>query len=151
MSTAIFSSKAARLIANGFKGGFKFSRNFSVLRFTPTHEYLLISGTTGTVGITDYAARTLGDVTLVNLPSVGSTYVAGDSFGSVESVKAASDVYSPVTGKVIEVNEELQNDPGLVNKNPFKDGWFIKLELDSDGLAQSEKLLNEEDYKKTLK
>ncbi len=82
-----------------------FVRSFSAIRFTKSHEYIKLDGNVATVGITDHAANALGDVVYVELPSVGTAFSAGDSFGSVESVKAASDVYAPVTGKVSEVNE----------------------------------------------
>lgn len=81
------------------------SKLLSTLKFAPSHEYIKFDGTTGTIGITDHAAAALGDIVYVDLPAVGNSYKAGESFGSVESVKAASDVYSPVSGEVIEVNK----------------------------------------------
>lgn len=85
------------------------SRLLSTLKFSPSHEYIKFDGTTGIIGITDHAAAALGDIVYVDLPSVGNSYKAGESFGSVESVKAASDVYSPVSGEVIAVNKVLEN------------------------------------------
>ena len=93
------------------------------------HEYVAVDGKTGTVGITDFAQSALGDIVFVDLPEVGEEFQKGESFGSVESVKAASDVYAPVTGTVVEVNEVLSDEPGLVNSNAEDDAWFIKLEI----------------------
>ena len=97
------------------------------------------------MGITDFAQSALGDIVFVDLPDVGDEFEKGDSFGSVESVKAASDVYAPVTGTVVAINEALSDDPGLVNTSAEGDAWFIKLELsDVDELG---KLMGEESYK----
>lgn len=106
-----------------------------------------LDGDIGTVGITDHAAAALGDVVYVDLPSVGTKYGVGDSFGSVESVKAASDVYAPVSGEVVEANEELSGAPGKVNEAPFGAGWFIKLKLDAAGKDNFNKLLDEKGYR----
>ncbi|CAN0207807.1 unnamed protein product, partial [Ectocarpus fasciculatus] len=86
-------------------------------------------GDTAKVGITAFAAKALGDVVFVDLPEVGDELEAGDSFGSVESVKAASDVYSPVSGEVLEINEALTYSPGILNKDPMGEGWFIKIKM----------------------
>ena len=123
---------------------------FSVIKFTRSHEYIKIDGNIGTVGITEHAANALGDVVFVDLPSVGAKYSSGESFGSVESVKAASDVYSPVEGEVIEVNSQLDANPGKVNESPFEDGWFIKIKLEDTGLKQADQLLDEAVYKNFL-
>jgi len=96
------------------------------------HEYIKVDGRVGTVGITDFAQSALGDIVFVDLPEVGEEFDKGDSFGSVESVKAASDVYAPVSGTVLEVNENLSNEPGLVNQDSEGDAWFIKLEISDD-------------------
>jgi glycine cleavage system H protein len=93
------------------------------------HEYVKVDGKIGTVGITDFAQAALGDIVFVDLPEIGETFEKGDSFGSVESVKAASDVYAPVSGTVTEVNEKLGEDPALVNSEAEGAAWFIKLEL----------------------
>lgn len=106
------------------------------------HEYVKMDGKIGTVGITDFAQAALGDIVFVDLPEVGETFEKGDSFGSVESVKAASDVYAPVSGTVTEVNEKLGEDPALVNAEAEGAAWFIKLELkepkELDGLMGPE-------------
>mmetsp|Transcript_4244 Transcript_4244/g.5591 ORF Transcript_4244/g.5591 Transcript_4244/m.5591 type:complete len:165 (-) Transcript_4244:310-804(-) len=113
--------------------------------YTPAHEYVKVVGTTGTVGITDFAQAALGDIVYIDLPAVDESFEKGDSFGSVESVKAASDVYAPVSGKVLEINESLDDDPGMVNTNAESDAWFIKLEM-SDG-KDVEGLMDEAAYK----
>lgn len=97
-------------------------------RYAETHEWVTLEGETATVGITDYAQAQLGDVVFLELPRVGQHLAAGDSFGVVESVKAASDLYSPVEGTVSAVNEELAQKPDLVNRDPLAGGWLIKLE-----------------------
>ena len=94
-----------------------------------------MEGNIGTCGITDFAQSALGDIVFVDLPEVGDEFEKGDSFGSVESVKAASDVYAPVSGKVVEVNDKLSDEPGMVNSSAEEEAWFIKLELkDKDEL-----------------
>lgn len=98
-----------------------------------------------TVGITDFAQAALGDIVFVDLPELGDEFEAKDSFGSVESVKAASDVYAPVGGKVLEVNEALTDEPGLVNQSPEDDAWFIKLEVADD--SDLGELMNADQYK----
>ena len=117
-------------------------------KFAASHEYIKLDGDVGTVGITEHAAKALGDVVFVDLPSIGSKYSAGDSFGSVESVKAASDVYAPVSGEVVAINEALTENPGTVNDSPLEKGWFIKLKVDGEGKVQFNKLLSESDYQK---
>ncbi len=101
--------------------------------FTNDHEWIEVSGDTGTVGITDYAQGQLGDITFVELPEVGSTVSMGDSVSVVDSVKAASDVYTPVSGEVIEVNEALGDAPETVNSDADSDGWLFKLALSDPG------------------
>lgn len=93
------------------------------------HEYVKVEGNIGTCGITDFAQSALGDIVFVDLPEVGDEFDKGDSFGSVESVKAASDVYAPVSGTVVEINEKLNDDPGLVNSEAEGEAWFIKIEI----------------------
>lgn len=97
--------------------------------YCTAHEYVKVKDGVGTVGITDFAQSALGDIVFVDLPEVGEEYEKGDSFGSVESVKAASDVYAPVAGKVVEVNENISDDPSLVNADPEGNAWFIKIAL----------------------
>lgn len=99
------------------------------LKYTKDHEWIRIDGAVGTIGITEYAQGELGDVVFVELPSVGKKVEAGQSFGTVEAVKAVSDLYAPVTGDVIEVNKEIQDTPELVNKEPYERGWMIKVKL----------------------
>ena len=91
---------------------------------------LQLDGDIGTVGITDFAQNALGDIVYVDLPQVGDRFSTSEEFGSVESVKAASDVYMPISGEVTEINENLGDNPGLVNENPMADGWFIKVKVD---------------------
>ncbi|OHB29915.1 MAG: glycine cleavage system protein H [Desulfuromonadaceae bacterium GWC2_58_13] len=99
------------------------------LKYTEEHEWVLIEDGVATVGITDFAQDALGDVVFVELPEVGTVLEAGKSFGVVESVKAVSDVYAPVSGEVIEINEELPDTPELVNTSPYEDGWMVKIKL----------------------
>ncbi|GMH93498.1 hypothetical protein TrST_g8406 [Triparma strigata] len=98
-------------------------------KFAPSHEFAQIDGGVATIGVTDFAQAALGDIVFVDLPEVGDDVEKGESFGSVESVKAASDVYSPVSGVVTEVNEVLSDEPGTVNTSAEAEGWFIKVEM----------------------
>lgn len=98
------------------------------LKYTKDHEWAKASGTTLTVGVTDHAQSALGDIVFVDLPQVGRTLKAGETFGVVESIKAVSDLYAPVAGKVIEVNSSLADDPSRINKDPYSDAWLIKIE-----------------------
>ncbi|MEI5666163.1 glycine cleavage system protein GcvH [Bosea sp. CCNWLW174] len=120
-------------------------------RYTKDHEYIRIEGDTGTVGITDYAQGQLGDVVFVELPSVGKALSKGGEAAVVESVKAASEVYAPVSGEVVAVNSELEAAPGTVNEDPAGKGWFVKIKLTNTG--ELDGLLSEaeyQDYVKTL-
>jgi glycine cleavage system H protein len=99
------------------------------LRYTEEHEWVAIDDDTASVGITDYAAGQLGDVVYVSLPAVGAAVTAGDPCGEVESTKSVSDLYSPVDGEVIEINEELDDDPGLVNAEPYGAGWMFRVRV----------------------
>jgi glycine cleavage system H protein len=114
-------------------------------RYSETHEWVTVEGSTATVGITDYAQAQLGDVVFLELPSPGKRVAAGDSFGVIESVKAASDLYSPVEGTVAEVNERLAENPELVNGDPFGEGWLMKVELAGELPGA---LLDEEAYRR---
>lgn len=98
-------------------------------KYTEDHEWILIEDDVVTIGITDFAQDQLGDIVFVELPEVGDSLEVGKSFGVVESVKAVSDVYAPVSGEVVEVNEELPDDPEVLNNSPYGDGWMIKLKL----------------------
>lgn len=113
--------------------------------YTKTHEWVTVDGTTVTIGITDFAQSQLGDVVFLELPSPGRKLAARESFGVVESVKAASDLYSPIAGRVTEVNDKLTAKPELINSDPYGEGWIMKLELTGDLPAD---LLDEAGYKK---
>ena len=115
------------------------------LRYTETHEWVAADGDTATVGITDYAQAQLGDVVFLELPRVGARLAAGDTFGVIESVKAASDLYSPIAGTVVEVNEALSQTPVLVNRDPLGQGWLMKLRLEG-GLPEN--LLDQAAYER---
>ncbi|MBV8195844.1 MAG: glycine cleavage system protein GcvH, partial [Candidatus Dormibacteraeota bacterium] len=115
--------------------------DLSAFRFTPTHEWVHIEDSRATVGITDHAQSQLGDVIFVELPEPGATLAAGAKFGAIESVKAASDLYSPVGGTVAEVNTALQEQPELVNNDPYAGGWMIGL----DGVSENGTQLMDED------
>merc|ERR1712232_19959 len=108
------------------------------------HEYVKVDGQIGTCGITHFAQSALGDIVFVDLPSVGDEFEAGDAFGSVESVKAASDVYAPVSGKIVEINESLNDTPELVNSSAESDAWFVK--IDMSDTRETENLLDETAY-----
>ncbi|GFK92737.1 Glycine cleavage system H protein [Fundidesulfovibrio magnetotacticus] len=115
------------------------------IKYTPSHEWARIEGDTATVGITSFAQEQLGDITFVDLPAVGAQVTQGSEFGSIESVKAASELYSPVTGEVVEVNEALEGAPELVNQDPFAGGWMIKVKLS----AEPQGLLDAAAYEQT--
>ena len=100
------------------------------LQYARSHEWIKIDGDTATVGISDYAQHALGDIVFVELPDVGATFAAGATFGVVESVKAASDIYLPAAGEVIEINEALLDTPETVNSDPYEHGWLVKIKLD---------------------
>jgi glycine cleavage system H protein len=99
------------------------------LRYTQEHEWVSIDGDTASIGITDYAAQSLGDVVYVSLPEIGASVTAGEPCGEVESTKSVSDLYSPVDGEVTEVNSELDDDPGLVNAEPYGAGWMFRVQI----------------------
>lgn len=105
------------------------------LRYTKDHEWIRVSGATGTVGITDYAQNQLGDVVFLELPEVGRRLAPGDVFGTVESVKAVSELYSPLAGEVLEVNAALTQKPEAVNTDPHGAAWLIKMKLDDPAAA----------------
>lgn len=99
------------------------------IKFTREHEWVRLEGDTGVVGITDHAQEQLGDLVFVELPEIGTVLDAGDEAGVVESVKAASEVYAPVGGEVVEINDDLGDNPSLINTDPMGDGWFFRLKL----------------------
>lgn len=98
------------------------------LRYTKDHEWARKVGRTFTVGITGFAVQQLGDITLVDLPEVGTDVTAGEAFGTIESVKSVSDLFAPITGKVVAVNEALEERPEMVNEAPYSDGWLVKID-----------------------
>ncbi len=114
--------------------------------YTDEHEWIDVEGEIATVGITDYAQEQLGDIVFVELPAEGATFEKGDDAAVVESVKAASDVYAPISGEVVEVNGALEEEPALVNSDPEEDGWFFKLRVTD--ASELEGLMNEAAYKK---
>ncbi|WP_299182180.1 glycine cleavage system protein GcvH [uncultured Neptuniibacter sp.] len=117
----------------------------SELKYVASHEWIRVEGDgTVTIGVTDHAQDLLGDVVFVELPEVGAEVATGDDAGVVESVKAASDVYAPLSGEVVAVNEELEDSPELVNSDPYGDGWFFKLKLSDN--SELDGLLSGEDY-----
>ncbi|MEP7272994.1 MAG: glycine cleavage system protein GcvH [Acidobacteriota bacterium] len=114
------------------------------LNYTKDHEWLRVEGNSGTVGVTSFAQEALGDVVYVELPKVGEKFSAGEPFGSVESVKSVNELFIPVSGSVIAVNEALVDAPELVNTSPYDAGWMIKVELSSK--AEVDALLNATEY-----
>jgi len=114
------------------------------IKYTPDHEWLNVEGDTAVVGITHHAQDALGDVVFVDLPEVGKSFAAKDIAGVVESVKAAADVYMPVTGEITEVNEALRADPSLANSDPMGAGWFFKVKLSN--AAELDGLMDETSY-----
>ena len=118
------------------------------LRYTKEHEWVKADGGLAIVGITDYAQGELGDIVFVELPPVGTEVQQDSPFGTIEAVKAVSDLFSPVTGKVTEANSALDDDPMLINRDPYGEGWMIKVEL-SDA-AQLEQLLDSAGYRKLI-
>ena len=120
----------------------------SDLKYAKSHEWVLIQSDTATVGITDHAQHELTDIVFVELPEVGRKVKAGEACAVVESVKTASDIYSPVSGEIIETNKAVVNDPALVNKEPHAGGWFFKIKLSNP--AELNALLSPEDYQKQI-
>jgi len=118
------------------------------LHFTQEHEYVRREGDTVVVGITDYAQGELGDVVFVELPKVGASFQRMDVFGTIEAVKAVSELYSPVSGTVTEINAALDGDPALVNSDPYGQGWMIKLRLSDP--AELDQLMDAEDYRQHI-
>ncbi len=114
-------------------------------RYTEDHEWVLLEGDTATIGISDHAQEQLGDVVYVELPEEDAVFAEGAQAATVESVKAASEIYAPVAGEVVEANGALNDDPGLVNSDPFGDGWFFKIKVADAGAVA--KLMDENAYK----
>lgn len=114
-------------------------------RYTRTHEWITVDGKQATVGITDFAQSQLGDVVFLELPSAGRKLASRETFGVIESVKAASDLYAPVAGRITAVNEKLATKPELINSDPYGEGWILKIELAGDAPTD---LLDEAEYRK---
>lgn len=117
-------------------------------RYTKEHEWISVEGDIGTVGITDHAQHELGDIVYVDLPKVGVSLAQGDTLGSVESVKAVSDIYSPVSGEVTEINQALADKPERLNEDPHGEAWLVKLRLSAP--AEVQNLLSTQDYQKYI-
>ena len=120
------------------------------LRYTPEHEYVKITSDAAVVevGITDYAQGELGDVVFVELPKIGAKYTRMQAFGTIEAVKAVSELFSPISGEVVAVNAALDGDPGTINRDPYGEGWMIRLKVADKGELTS--LLSAADYKKKI-
>ncbi len=118
------------------------------MKYTADHEWIKVEGDVATIGITEYAAEALGELVYVELPELGNNYAKGDAFAVVESSKSASDVYSPLSGEVLEVNEKLTSEPELVNNSAYENGWIVKIKIanteDLDGT------MDEQTYKASL-
>jgi glycine cleavage system H protein len=121
------------------------------LRYTAEHEWVSIEGSTATVGITDFAAKALGDVVYVSLPAEGAAVSAEEPCGEVESTKSVSDLYSPVDGEVTETNGDLDDDPGLVNSDPYGAGWMFRVRVSGDGDQPLPGLLSPAEYEDLTK
>ena len=122
----------------------------SYLKFLDSHEWVKVDDNTVIVGISDHAQNELGEVVFVELPAIGDEFVSGDEAAVVESVKAASEVYTPLSGEVIEVNEALEENPELVNTSPYEDGWFFKLKVSDENLGSIDSLMTAEEYSSML-
>ena len=118
------------------------------LRYSKDHEWVSVDGDIGTVGITDYAQHSLGDVVYIDMPRVGDKLSGHEAFGSVESVKAVSEIFMPVSGEITEVNDGLNDTPEAVNNDPYVDGWMIKVKMDNPGEADA--MLSAEEYEEYL-
>jgi glycine cleavage system H protein len=114
------------------------------LHYSKDHEWIRVEAGVGTIGITDHAQNSLGDVVYVELPKVGDTFDSNESFGSVESVKAVSEIFMPISGEVVEVNESLQDEPEKVNNDPYGDAWMIRVKIKNPGEVDS--LLSAAEY-----
>lgn len=116
--------------------------------YSESHEWLLVEGETGTVGVTDYAQRELSDIVFVELPATGNHARQGEAVATIESVKAASDIYAPVAGQIREVNAALTQDPGLINSDPYGKGWLFRIHVDHP--AETRRLKSPEAYAKLI-
>ena len=118
-------------------------------KYSTDHEWIKIENEIAIIGITNHAQESLGDIVFIELPKVGKLVNTGDQVGVVESVKAASDLYTPISGEIIEVNNELTNSPQLMNSDPENSGWYMKIKLNND--EDLKKLMNYDEYKETIK
>ena len=118
------------------------------MKYTDSHEWIIVEGNTGTIGVTQFAQGELGDIVYVELPEVGKTVKKGAEAAVLESTKAAADVYTPVSGQIIAINEKLKQEPDLVNSSPQKEGWLFKIQLTSP--SELETLLDEATYTKLI-
>lgn len=118
------------------------------LRYSKDHEWVLVEDGVASIGITDYAQSSLGDVVYIDMPRVGDRFGAHEAFGSVESVKAVSEVFTPLAGEIIEVNETLNDTPEKVNADPYGEAWFVKVKMDNPGEADA--MLSSEEYEEYL-
>ena len=118
------------------------------LRYSKDHEWVKVDGDVASIGITDYAQHSLGDVVYVDMPRVGDKFGTHEAFGSVESVKAVSEIFTPVAGEIVEVNETLNDTPEKVNADPYGDAWFVKIKMDNAGEADG--MLSAEEYEEYL-
>lgn len=118
------------------------------LRYSKEHEWVKVDGNTARIGITHFAQSELGDIVFVELPEVGDDIEANESFGSVESVKTVSELYAPISGKVVEVNENLEDSPEFVNESPYENAWMIVIELSDE--SEVEKLMSAEEYENMI-
>ena len=122
----------------------------SDLKFLDSHEWIKVDENTVIVGISDHAQNELGEVVFIELPAIGDEFVSGDEAAVVESVKAASEVYTPMSGEVIEVNDALEENPELVNTSPYEEGWFFKLKVSDENLGSTDSLMTAEEYSSML-
>ena len=118
-------------------------------KYSKDHEWISIVNEIAIIGITDHAQESLGDIVFIDLPKVGRLVNTGDQVGLIESVKAASDLYTPISGEIIEVNNELTNSPQLINSDPENSGWYMKIKLND--VEELNKLMNYDEYMKTIK
>lgn len=120
----------------------------SEFKYSKEHEWVKVEGNTATIGITEYAQGELGDIVFVELPDVDDKINEGDTFGSVESVKTVSELYAPVSGKIVETNDELEDSPEFVNESPYEKAWMVKVELSDE--SQLDELLSAEQYSEMI-
>lgn len=118
------------------------------LKYSKDHEWIMVEGDTALVGITDFAQKELGDIVFVDVQTVGETLVQHEVFGTIEAVKTVSDAFLPASGEIIEFNEELENDPALINTDPYGNGWMVKIKLTNP--ADLDSLLSAEEYAKLI-